>query len=149
MRERAGPSHGVEFSWSGVTLVFTRLTKEQDSVAAAANWLISALRSSTAWMTWAPDQLSVFVMKTSILRVRAICSASMIACGFCGTGGGGGGGGGGIGFDVARTGIASVGFVGFPSVGKVRSVLLLEEIIDTERNAHIVDAYVQAYWDTF
>lgn len=34
--------------------------------------------------------------------------------------GGGGGGGGGIGFDVARTGIASVGFVGFPSVGKVR-----------------------------
>ena len=34
---------------------------------------------------------------------------------------GGGGGGGGIGFDVARTGIASVGFVGFPSVGKVRA----------------------------
>ena len=33
--------------------------------------------------------------------------------------GGGGGGGGGLGFDVARTGIASVGFVGFPSVGKV------------------------------
>lgn len=31
---------------------------------------------------------------------------------------GGGGGGGGIGFDVARTGIATVGFVGFPSVGK-------------------------------
>lgn len=30
----------------------------------------------------------------------------------------GGGGGGGMGFDVARTGIASVGFVGFPSVGK-------------------------------
>jgi len=30
----------------------------------------------------------------------------------------GGGGGGGAGFDVARTGIASVGFVGFPSVGK-------------------------------
>ncbi|GAA5824068.1 hypothetical protein JCM11251_001508 [Rhodosporidiobolus azoricus] len=30
----------------------------------------------------------------------------------------GGGGGGGPGFDVARTGIASVGFVGFPSVGK-------------------------------
>ncbi|KAG8839397.1 hypothetical protein FRC20_006038 [Serendipita sp. 405] len=29
-----------------------------------------------------------------------------------------GGGGGGPGFDVARTGIASVGFVGFPSVGK-------------------------------
>ena len=33
---------------------------------------------------------------------------------------GGGGGGGGLGFDVARTGIATVGFVGFPSVGKVR-----------------------------
>jgi len=32
--------------------------------------------------------------------------------------GGGGGGGAGVGFDVARTGIASVGFVGFPSVGK-------------------------------
>ncbi|KAG5343035.1 hypothetical protein C0989_000025 [Termitomyces sp. Mn162] len=32
--------------------------------------------------------------------------------------GGSGGGGGGIGFDVARTGIATVGFVGFPSVGK-------------------------------
>lgn len=31
---------------------------------------------------------------------------------------GGGGGGAGIGFDVARTGIASVGFIGFPSVGK-------------------------------
>ncbi|KAI8453729.1 P-loop containing nucleoside triphosphate hydrolase protein [Phakopsora pachyrhizi] len=30
----------------------------------------------------------------------------------------GGGGGGGVGFDVARTGVASVGFVGFPSVGK-------------------------------
>ena len=32
---------------------------------------------------------------------------------------GSGGGGGGVGFDVARTGVASVGFVGFPSVGKV------------------------------
>lgn len=31
---------------------------------------------------------------------------------------GGGGGGGALGFDVARTGVASVGFVGFPSVGK-------------------------------
>lgn len=31
---------------------------------------------------------------------------------------GGGGGGPGLGFDVARTGVASVGFVGFPSVGK-------------------------------
>lgn len=31
---------------------------------------------------------------------------------------GGGGGGTGMGFDVARTGVASVGFIGFPSVGK-------------------------------
>ncbi|KAJ3045156.1 GTP-binding protein [Rhizophlyctis rosea] len=30
----------------------------------------------------------------------------------------GGGGGGGVGFDVAKTGVARVGFVGFPSVGK-------------------------------
>ncbi|KAF8339096.1 developmentally regulated GTP binding protein 1 [Cantharellus anzutake] len=37
---------------------------------------------------------------------------------------GGSGGGGGIGFDVARTGIASVGFVGFPSVGKGSSTLM-------------------------
>src|SRR5262245_24355779 len=29
-----------------------------------------------------------------------------------------GGGGGGPGFDVARTGVASIGFIGFPSVGK-------------------------------
>lgn len=31
---------------------------------------------------------------------------------------GSGGGGAGMGFDVARTGVASVGFIGFPSVGK-------------------------------
>lgn len=30
----------------------------------------------------------------------------------------GSGGGGGAGFDVARTGVASIGFIGFPSVGK-------------------------------
>ncbi|KNE73291.1 developmentally-regulated GTP-binding protein 1 [Allomyces macrogynus ATCC 38327] len=30
----------------------------------------------------------------------------------------GGGGGGGVGFDVAKTGVARVGFIGFPSVGK-------------------------------
>ena len=36
----------------------------------------------------------------------------------------GGGGGSGVGFDVARTGVASVGFVGFPSVGKVSSKIL-------------------------
>ena len=37
---------------------------------------------------------------------------------------GSGGGGGALGFDVARTGIASVGFVGFPSVGKVTPLKL-------------------------
>lgn len=31
---------------------------------------------------------------------------------------GSGGGGAGAGFDVARTGVASIGFIGFPSVGK-------------------------------
>ncbi|KAI9142792.1 developmentally-regulated GTP-binding protein 1 [Paraphysoderma sedebokerense] len=31
---------------------------------------------------------------------------------------GGGGGGAGVGFDVAKTGVARVGFIGFPSVGK-------------------------------
>ena len=38
--------------------------------------------------------------------------------------GGGGGGSGGAGFDVARTGIASVGFVGFLSVGKACTIIL-------------------------
>jgi hypothetical protein len=38
---------------------------------------------------------------------------------------GGGGGGPGIGFDVARTGVASVGFVGFPSVGKASFLCLI------------------------
>lgn len=41
---------------------------------------------------------------------------------------GGGGGGGGIGFDVARTGIASVGFVGFPSVGKASRAVIFVRI---------------------
>ena len=36
---------------------------------------------------------------------------------------GGGGGGPGIGFDVARTGVASVGFVGFPSVVRWKSLM--------------------------
>ncbi|AQZ13389.1 RBG1 (YAL036C) [Zygosaccharomyces parabailii] len=40
-----------------------------------------------------------------------------------------GGGGGGVGFDVARTGVASVGFVGFPSVGKST---LLSKLTGTE-----------------
>lgn len=43
-----------------------------------------------------------------------------------------GGGGGGIGFDVARTGVASVGFVGFPSVGKST---LLSKLTGTESEA--------------
>jgi len=37
----------------------------------------------------------------------------------------GGGGGAGVGFDVARTGVASVGFIGFPSVGKSTLLNLL------------------------
>ena len=41
-----------------------------------------------------------------------------------------GGGGSGVGFDVARTGVASVGFVGFPSVGKVRNKI--RKAFDTE-----------------
>ena len=80
MREKAGPSQGVVFSCSGVivrgSFALDLLENKQDSVAAAANWLISALRSSTAWMICAPDQQSVFVMKTSRLRARAKCSAS-------------------------------------------------------------------------
>ncbi|KAH3902858.1 Ribosome-interacting GTPase 1 [Saccharomycodes ludwigii] len=44
----------------------------------------------------------------------------------------GSGGGGGVGFDVARTGVASVGFVGFPSVGKST---LLSKLTGTESEA--------------
>lgn len=43
-----------------------------------------------------------------------------------------GGGGGGVGFDVARTGVASIGFIGFPSVGKST---LLSELTGTESEA--------------
>jgi len=42
------------------------------------------------------------------------------------------GGGGGVGFDVARTGVASVGFIGFPSVGKST---LLSELTGTQSEA--------------
>ncbi|PAV21195.1 developmentally regulated GTP binding 1 [Pyrrhoderma noxium] len=49
---------------------------------------------------------------------------------------GGGGGGGGIGFDVARTGIASVGFVGFPSVGKST---LMSKLTGTHSEASEID----------
>ncbi|EFI27683.1 developmentally regulated GTP binding protein 1 [Coprinopsis cinerea okayama7 len=48
----------------------------------------------------------------------------------------GGGGGGGIGFDVARTGIASVGFVGFPSVGKST---LMSKLTGTHSEASDID----------
>lgn len=44
----------------------------------------------------------------------------------------GSGGGAGVGFDVARTGVASVGFVGFPSVGKST---LLSKLTGTESEA--------------
>ncbi|SCV74002.1 BQ2448_6434 [Microbotryum intermedium] len=53
----------------------------------------------------------------------------------------GGGGGGGVGFDVARTGIASVGFVGFPSVGKssLMSGLTGTESIAADYEFHNLD----------
>ncbi|KAF4619256.1 hypothetical protein D9613_005146 [Agrocybe pediades] len=47
-----------------------------------------------------------------------------------------GGGGGGVGFDVARTGIASVGFVGFPSVGKST---LMSKLTGTHSEASEID----------
>ncbi|KAH8118584.1 P-loop containing nucleoside triphosphate hydrolase protein [Phellopilus nigrolimitatus] len=49
---------------------------------------------------------------------------------------GGGGGGGGLGFDVARTGIASVGFVGFPSVGKST---LMSKLTGTHSETSAID----------
>lgn len=63
--------------------------------------------------------------------------------------GGGGGGGAGVGFDVARTGIASVGFVGFPSVGKV--CVLSSDLVLGVTPAHLyaVDTNVETHWDTF
>ncbi|KAL0949706.1 hypothetical protein HGRIS_009743 [Hohenbuehelia grisea] len=50
--------------------------------------------------------------------------------------GGGGGGGGGVGFDVARTGVASVGFVGFPSVGKST---LMSKLTGTHSEVSAID----------
>ncbi|KAI0307353.1 P-loop containing nucleoside triphosphate hydrolase protein [Multifurca ochricompacta] len=48
----------------------------------------------------------------------------------------GGGGGGGVGFDVARTGVASVGFVGFPSVGKST---LMSKLTGTHSEVSAID----------
>ena len=65
---------------------------------------------------------------------------------------GGGGGGGGLGFDVARTGIATVGFVGFPSVGKVRRVSYLVGLLKPFRCScpfAAVDADVQTHRHAF
>jgi len=66
--------------------------------------------------------------------------------------GSGGGGGGGVGFDVARTGVASVGFVGFPSVGKVRNKF--RKAFDTESwilsaFLFLVHVNVKVNWHTF
>ncbi|KAJ3511494.1 hypothetical protein NLJ89_g4059 [Agrocybe chaxingu] len=49
---------------------------------------------------------------------------------------GSGGGGAGIGFDVARTGVASVGFVGFPSVGKST---LMSKLTGTHSEVSAID----------
>lgn len=59
----------------------------------------------------------------------------------------GGGGGAGIGFDVARTGVASVGFVGFPSVGKVSVECVVQAWIANMDSP--VNFNVEADWDTF
>nr|GAT54042.1 predicted protein [Mycena chlorophos] len=48
----------------------------------------------------------------------------------------GGGGGTGVGFDVARTGVASVGFVGFPSVGKST---LMSKLTGTHSEVSAID----------
>ena len=63
---------------------------------------------------------------------------------------GGGGGGGGVGFDVARTGVASVGFVGFPSVGKVSNRIW--KVFDTGSwilPAFLVHINVKVNWHAF
>ncbi len=57
-----------------------------------------------------------------------------------------------MGFDVARTGVASVGFVGFPSVGKVRNKF--RKAFDTESwilsaFLFLVHVNVKVNWHTF
>jgi hypothetical protein len=55
-----------------------------------------------------------------------------------------------VGFDVARTGVASVGFVGFPSVGKVSNKFW--KSFDTESwilSAFLVHIDVKVNWHTF
>jgi ribosome-interacting GTPase 1 len=53
---------------------------------------------------------------------------------------GSGGGGKGEGFDVAKTGDARIGFVGFPSVGKV--CLILFSIFHKKNNFHYHLEYI-------
>lgn len=53
-----------------------------------------------------------------------------------------------MGFDVARTGVASVGFVGFPSVGKVRNEI--QEMSDMASwISFLVHINVKVNWHTF
>ena len=69
---------------TGGAFVLDLFAQEHDSVAVAVNWLISALRSSTAGMIWAPHQLSFFVKND----VHAASTRKVLGLG--GVGGNGG-----------------------------------------------------------